>query len=224
MVRTESYNKSMKIDIKEVNRYLGYRSDIFYDKSLEALVNECVVELESVAKPSVCFDIYDVSLFEDDVIDFGFGRIRSKSLTKNFSDCKKCIVFVATVGIDVDRLINKYSVTSPAKAVIMQSAGACAIEKWCDILCERFCSLADAEGKSLKPRFSPGYGDLNLEIQRKIIDALGCQKRIGVTLTQGLMMIPSKSVSAIVGISDKFYHCTKRKCELCDNKNCDFRS
>ena len=56
------------------------------------------------------------------------------------------------------------------------------------------------EGLALRPRFSPGYGDLPLEFQRDFFRILRPQRRIGVTLTDACLMVPSKSVTALVGI------------------------
>lgn len=56
----------------------------------------------------------------------------------------------------------------------------------------------------LKPRFSAGYGDLPLEVQKDIFRVLDCPRKIGLTLNDSLLMSPTKSVTAIVGIEDEF--------------------
>ena len=80
-----------------------------------------------------------------------------------------------------------------------------------------------AEGKFLKPRFSPGYGDLPLEMQRDIFRVLDCSRKIGLTLNESLLMSPSKSVTAIVGIGGEEYQKEKNKCGACPNLDCAFR-
>ena len=54
-----------------------------------------------------------------------------------------------------------------------------------------------------KPRFSPGYGDLSLEVQKEIFSLLDCPRKIGVSLGDSLLMTPSKSVTAIIGYGTK---------------------
>ena len=92
----------------------------------------------------------------------------------------------------------KYSKISPVKALIFQAIGAERIEKLCDVFCKDI-----AKERKTKPRFSPGFGDLPLTIQKDIFAALDCGKNIGLSLTDSMLMSPTKSVTAIVGIISK---------------------
>ena len=82
------------------------------------------------------------------------------------------------------------------KALLFQAMGGERIEALCDVFCD---SIAEEYGVGLKPRFSPGYGDLSIECQKEIFDILGYQKKIGLTLTDSFMMSPTKSVTALFG-------------------------
>ena len=81
----------------------------------------------------------------------------------------------------------------------------------------------------IKPRFSPGYGDVPLEIQKDIVMLLDCAKRIGVSLNDSLLMSPSKSVTAFIGLQEPSGKMDKRevkstnKCAACAKTDCDFR-
>jgi cobalamin-dependent methionine synthase I len=112
----------------------------------------------------------------------------SGSLARFLEGSERVTVFAATVGLGVDRLINRYVSVSPVKALLFQAIGAERIEA----LCENFCKEL-----GLKKRFSPGYGDFALAAQREIFSLLGCEKRIGLSLTDSLLMTPTKSVTAI---------------------------
>ena len=59
---------------------------------------------------------------------------------------------------------------------------------------------AVAKGMSLRPRFSPGYGDLPLTVQKEFMTLLDCAHLIGINLNESLLMSPSKSVTAIIGM------------------------
>ena len=111
--------------------------------------------------------------------------------------CKSCLIVL--IGHEIDRLIKKYGVISPAKAVVFQGLGAERIEALCDL----FCADLESEGLTARPRFSPGYGDLPLELQRDIFRTLDCPRRIGATLNQSLLISPTKSVSAVVGLKKR---------------------
>ena len=84
---------------------------------------------------------------------------------------------------------------------------------------------AEREGLFTRPRYSPGYGDLPLGLQREISRILNMPKEIGVSLTEALLMTPSKSVTALVGVSDKPGECRSRGCEDCSaSGNCPYRA
>lgn len=213
----------LKIDRSEIYRYLGYKNPTDADLKVKELIEELTEEIEAKAECRVCFDKYPVCFNQGREIDLGFLRLKSASLEKNLKGCISVCVFVATIGIAVDRLIQKYVRTFPSKAVIIQSVGAAGIEKWCDIFCDTLKSRELQSGHYLRPRFSPGYGDFPLESQNKIFSFLDCGRKIGVTLTDGFQMLPSKSVSGIIGISKQTTDCTLSGCEYCNNFKCEFR-
>lgn len=183
------------INRAEILRYAGFAKDTSRDFDM---AEECINEISGRLVYKICYMTVKVSQSEG-VTDLEFMKTESQSLGKRLSGCREAVVFVATVGIEIDRLIAKYSVTSPAKALLFQAIGA-----------ERVESLADAFEKELsqtgsvilKERFSPGYGDLPIECQREIFSALDCSRKIGVSLNESLLMSPSKSISAIIGVLD----------------------
>lgn len=184
-----------RIDKKEALRFLGYYGA--KDTSgIEAEFAECEKLLLPALSPKACFEEFCIS--RGDMLDLGFAKTESKSLEKNLEGCGKIVVFAATVGAETDRLILKYGKLSPARALILQAMGSAAIECWCDdvnaIITEKYGAT--------KPRFSCGYGDLPLELQRDIFSALGVTKRLGITLSDNLFMTPTKSVTAIIGIKN----------------------
>ena len=104
-----------------------------------------------------------------------------------------------TVGSEVDRLLARYGKLSVAKAVVMQAAAAAMVEAYCNELNAMWKKEYLEKGLYLRPRFSPGYGDFPLSAQKQILDGLEAGKRIGITLTEGFLMLPSKSVTAVIG-------------------------
>ena len=105
----------------------------------------------------------------------------------------------------------------------MGAVATCTIENWCDVFLKKLKDSNNFKNKFFRPRFSPGYGDVPLEVQSDIFKILDCPKNIGVTLTDALLMTPTKSVSAIVGVSDKSSDCHKNGCKDCNKLNCDYR-
>lgn len=112
--------------------------------------------------------------------------------------CSECIVMVATLGIGVDRLIAKEQHLSVSDAFV--------IDAMADALIESLCDNAEREltkGMDAAPRFSPGYADFPLGVGKEIVGRLGADMRLGISFTESGLMIPRKSVSAIVCIRSK---------------------
>ena len=147
----------------------------------------------------VCYSEFDIKL-DGDICDLNFAKIESRDLLNCLASCEKVIVFGATVGLQLDRLILRYGKTESSLAVCLQAIGAERIEALCDTFCDDIAKKYSNDGKKLRPRFSAGYGDLPLGFQREIFASLNCEKHIGLTLNDSLIMSPTKSVTAIIGI------------------------
>ena len=191
MVYIKTY-KAPKINKKEILRYARVEHT---DEQTEALLDRCIVEAEPTLSYKICYTRFPSSV-DGDTVDLGFTRVVSHSLAICLKECDEIILFCATVGTELDRLIKRHSLLSPATAVILQALGSERVEA----LCDEFCAdMAKETGRELRPRFSPGYGDLPLELQRDIFSIL-CPSKIGVALSDNLFMTPSKTVTAIIGI------------------------
>lgn len=190
MVLTKSYS-DIPVNIREVLRYAKAPGE----DSLPGL-QACIKECEKETSMKVCYDVLPITVTEAGV-DFGFAYADSALLAKNLSGCESALVFAATAGIRLDRIIEKYNRISPSKALICNSYGAERVES----LCDRFCKeIKEESGMGSRPRFSPGYGDLPLDFQREIFRYLSPEKNAGITLNDSLLMSPSKSVTAIMGL------------------------
>lgn len=184
------------LDRGEMLRYAGARGDA---PEIRALLEECISEAEGRVRYTVCYAEFPIKR-EGGALDLGFTSTESSALAKNLSGCESIVLFAATVGLEIDRLIARYSSLSPTKALLFDALGGERIESLCNSFCRDIEAKKRAEGKVLRPRFSAGYGDFPIEEQVKIFAALDCPKRIGVSLNESLLMSPSKSVTALIGI------------------------
>lgn len=213
----------MRADRKETLRYLGYRGQEIETQILQ-LIEEAATELERSSTPKSIYREYECEVTPDK-IKLGELEIHSKNLAVNLKGCERAVLLAATIGRAADYMIKKYSISNMAKATVVQAAGAACIESYVDEVEEAIRKDAAKRGLYLRPRFSPGYGDFALDYQRNIFQILECHKRIGVTLTEGNLMMPSKSVTAIIGLTTKEREsCQMETCSLCDKTDCEFRT
>ncbi len=168
------------------------------EENLE-LLESCLDELCKGLYYKVCYTELSVNVLEN-CVKIGETVCHSSGLAKNLQGCRRAVIFAASIGLFPDRCIKKYGSLSPSRALIIDAIGSERVESLCDVFCEDMKKEAERRGESLRPRFSPGYGDLSLNAQKDIFALLDPPKNIGVTLSESLLMMPSKSVTAIAGI------------------------
>ena len=175
----------------ELSARLGYRAD-----RNDALLARAMRELLSVADVSYGYALVRAEYTECGV-DLGFGAIESQALMKNLEKSDTVYVFAVTLGLMVDRLIKKKAALSAADGFVYNAVASA--------LAEAACDLAESEiigDDDCRPRFSPGYADFSLSHQRDLLAMLDAEHRIGIALTDSLLMIPTKSITAVIGVKN----------------------
>lgn len=211
----------MDIRTKEAVRYLGYGRHAIDERTLE-LIRDSFKELEQVADVRFVYRIFEITEQNENELIIGTLKIQSKNLSKNLKGCREVVVFGATLGIGVDLLMKKYSISDMTKAVVLQACAAAFLEENCDQMQKQIAEELD-KGLYLRPRFSPGYGDFSVFHQQELLQMLEASKKIGLTMTEGYMLTPSKSVTALMGISEEAKMCNIKGCEACTKKDCIYR-
>lgn len=212
----------MRTDVirKETLRYLGLGSAEPDEKTLE-MVNRAIALLSERCRPKNTSRIVEISAGTGDIRLEGGTVIYSESITRVMSDCSRMLVFGATLGTEADILIKRETAANIAMGAVMQATAAAYIEEYCDELQTELNKRFSAEGEPLGDRFSPGYGDFALEYQRELFAILDCPRRIGLTLTDSFIMIPSKSVTAVIPIGGS---CGRQLgCRYCKKTDCQYR-
>ena len=193
---------------KEAIRYLGYGRHAVDDHTLK-LVESCFEELSQAACGRIVYRIFELEFPES-------GRIL-------LTGCKKAVLLGATLGPKVDLLLRKYSIGDMARVVTLQACAAAMLEEYLDEWQTALEADMKKEGYYIRPRFSPGYGDFDIAHQDMILRMLDTAKKIGLTLTGGNMLTPSKSVTAVIGLSETETSCHIKGCEACQKKDCAYR-
>ena len=194
-------------DMKETARYLGYSRFVSPDQDVSGLMEKAAREMAEVMKAQAVFEMFDLTVFSirptdystTAEISFADVTLQSRDLGNNLKDCKKVALLAATIGPQIDALIRRHSSLDPVYASILQATGAMFIEEVVDLVNDEIKKIAEAAGLKTRPRYSPGYGDVPLEVQRDFFRLLPCT-RIGLTLMDTLIMAPEKSVTAFVGL------------------------
>ena len=192
-------SKDFSPDFKEVARYLGYSRTVSPDQDVSGLMEKAADEMAAIMKPQAVFEVFDLTVGLESELSFADVSLHSRDLSRNLAGCSKVALLAATLGPQVDALIRRHSSTDPVYASILQATGPMYIEELVDLVNEEIKKIAASQGLKTKPRYSPGYGDVSLEVQKDFFRLLPCT-RIGLTLMDTLIMAPEKSVTAFVGL------------------------
>ena len=178
----------------EMLRYARCGDGVGVEKEVEQ-AQRLVDDLIRPAAAAVVFDIKrdGEKLFVADT------ELEGKSIKKLLAPCNKCVVMAITVGFELDMKIAALGSSSPALSLLADAAASSAVEDACDACCE---SIESELGVKLTPRFSPGYGDLPMNIQPALLTLTNARRDLGLTVGSGCMLSPIKSVTAIAGIKE----------------------
>lgn len=212
----------MIINRQEILRYLGYGRNI-PDERTDILIDECIEEVMQVMECRSTYRRFPLEICGKGLMRVCGIEFHSENLAKNLRDCEEVIFMAATLGPGPDRLMNRYQKLHISKAAVLQATAAAAIESYCNELQSEIADDLSGENLFLRPRFSPGYGDLSLNVQADFLGMLDAAKQAGIVLSDGGVMIPEKSVTAVIGISRTNESCHMDGCESCEKINCAYR-
>lgn len=212
------------VNIREIRRYLGY-GNTMPDAQTEALIDESIRVLQETSRPRSLTQAYPLETSADGTLVFADVRIQSKGLAYNLRGCNNVVLMAATLGVEVDRCIARETAKSMARAVVFQATAAELIEGYCNQINAEVTTQYACQGQYTRPRFSPGYGDFSIAHQIDFARLLQTPKKIGLTVTDTMMLVPIKSVTAIIGLSafKRGDEAIKNKCKRCSMLNCSFR-
>ena len=212
----------IKVDKKEVYRYLGYRKNqTISNATIDQMIDGCIDKMQQVAVPRYSYKLLPLSV-SNEIITIGEMQIKSQNLCRNLQNCDHVYLMAATIGMGVDRLIKRANLTDIPAAAIYQAIGAAMVEAVVDDVNEEIRTIEAAKGRYTHPRYSPGYGDCDLSTQKPFLSYFS-NDQLGITLTDSYLMIPSKSVTAFIGVSDQPWLSNASPCDTCTQIDCRMR-
>ena len=189
----------LQIPLREVLHFLGWRGTPVDEPLLAQIRDLCDLAVREV-RPRMAERRFPLA---------PDGSLAGTSMTPKGNDvramlapCREAVLLAATLGAESERLLLRMQAKDAAQALLLDAVLSAAIEAVLDAREEALRGELAAQGRYLTDRFSPGYGDMPLAQTREICEVLGAQRAIGLTVSAGGVMIPRKSVTAILGISD----------------------
>lgn len=196
--------KPLRLDTKQWLGRLGVNGGA--DERLRVSMEACEKQLLQAARPQGIYRILELDAL----------KLDGTAIRKHLEGCREMTVMAATLGADVDRMLRTAQIRDMADAFLLDCGASVLIEQVCDLLEKQIRQESDC---FLTGRYSPGYGDLPIGTQGQLLEALDAGRKIGLTVNKNHIMIPRKSVTAILGMADhpvKGYLAACGECTLRD--------
>lgn len=213
------------IPFNEVCRYLGYRAGKQPDEGVTQIIRSSIELIANLSQPRAIYRAFHIEAVHNGVKFVGTRFVlQGNQIQRHLEKSSRCILMAATLGAQVDKLILRTQVVDMVKALVLDSCATAAIECVCDDTQTQAVQTFAHPGQSCTSRYSPGYGDLPLSAQKDFIDLLDTGRQIGLSLSSSLALIPSKSVTAVIGIQDGAGKRIRQSCQMCSQYgNCLYR-
>lgn len=197
----------------ETAGYMGVRA-VTADPATAALLDKYEPLVRGALRPAYVYRETAVRFLPEGVQLEGMAELLTgEDIRRHLEGCSRCVVLAATVSTAADRLIRQTAVTDTAGAFAVDCLCSAAVEQVCRKAEEEI--FADVQGKFRTWRFSPGYGDLPLELQGVFLGFVNAQRRIGLTVSESCMLNPTKSVTAVIGICEAEPEHRESGCDVC---------
>lgn len=210
----------MKIPVEEALRYIGAAHA---DSTTRKLAEETAGMLEERLQPRFLWRPFSISREGTEIrLEEAGLRLPGRMAETMLAECDTAVLMACTLGAGFDRLMKEWEARNMAKAAMMDACGSAWTESVCDEaereirnrFPDRFCT----------DRFSPGYGDLPLSLQPDILRALDAGRKLGITANDSFLLLPCKSVTAVIGLSFRMQRARIRGCAYCGLRaDCEYR-
>ena len=187
---------------------------------LEALLDDCTEMICKAVQPRTVWRMLPVE-HSDEGVRLGGLLLGGQDIALHLTGCRQAVLLAATLSAPVDALIRRAEASDMMKAVMLDAVAGAAIESVCNDLEQSLHETLDFPYYT--ERFSAGYGDFPLHQQKDLITMLDAPRKIGLTVTQHNTLLPMKSVTAIIGLSDQPVrdarrYCCGKSCAECPNR------
>ena len=214
-----------EIDKSETKRYAGLRTSSFK----EGIIEEACELARLIIKPTGIWNMYDYDPQTQAIGTVPPFKLEGEAIKKHLMDCNKVIIIAVTVGIEIENQITEmFKKGKYGLSIMLDAAATAAVEQSADLMEKAIKEQVSRKGYKMKWRFSPGYGDWPMEQQTEMLNHAQGEK-IGITLTDSLMLEPRKSITAIIGLYSNVEKCSdieqnkSHDCKLCNKIDCPAR-
>ncbi len=220
--KPKAINKKEIIQFLSLGKNAGIEIPQKLDKQIEEMYNKA---LQMILPKYCCSAVLPITKTQSGIqIDNTNITLEGNDIALHLENCHSIIVFCATLGQGIDKQLLSLQLTDMASYFLLDACANSCIEQVADIAQQQIIDNFKKQNEYFTMRYSPGYGDLPLSLQPEIIKLLNTEKQIGVTCTKTYLLMPKKSITAIIGVSKVAVTGRLSTCNTCNIKDkCEYR-
>ena len=214
-------------------RYLGY-ADQAIDSNMEARIQRAIDLCERELIPTGVYGIFPVASAESKAAAVSLVGtslvLPGAAIRKHLQGAVEVALMAVTLGLESERVLRQEAALSATDGLLVDAAASSLVDEAAEALEQEIARQATRVGLRAGHRFSPGYGDLPLLVQPEFLRTIQTDKLLGMSVTEGCLLVPSKSVTAVVGlfpVTEKPANAAEPKLDLCSlcsmNASCTLR-
>ena len=192
------FDVALELDRKTVLQNLGY-GDAEADPQTAEMLEEAAKEIQQAAQPRWIWGKFALQGMQLDGTAFA---MQGQDIQKHLAGCGAIYLLALTLGMQVEQQIRKAEATDMGKAVLLDSCASALIEQYADAGEALLQEQAQKENLFITGRYSPGYGDFPITSQPQVLGLLNAQRAIGLSVSGSGILLPRKSITAVIGIAD----------------------
>ncbi len=214
------------IDREPVLRYLGYQPG---KQELSAAILELVdgeiAGSAAIQQPRAVYTTWEVEAVTDRQVSLKGTPLAlvGADIARHLARAEWVTVMAATVGPRVEPAVAEmFAGGEYSRAVVVDAVASEGAEQTAEAVNQIIAGEAKAAGYQTTSRYSPGYGDWDVRIQADLLLAAGAEA-IGISASDSSMLIPRKSVTAVIGWVRGDGPAASTGCFSCNMVNCPYR-
>lgn len=132
-------------------------------------------------------------------LDEGFS-LKGEWITNQLAGAEYLVAIICTVGPVISNTVSQTIPEDVVLGLAIDGVGSAGVEALAQMICSQVEDQAVLEGRQTTVPFSPGMIEWPVEQGQPQIFELLASENLGVRLTSSMVMIPSKSLSMLVGV------------------------
>lgn len=215
-----------QLDNLRIINHIGGKSVKNISYAAKQKIQTIISGFKEWVKPNIYYKKYPIDWIAPSSIGLcGDVELCSRKLAKTLSPCRDVVVFIATIGENLEKEVASLSRRNrTSMAYIMDAIGSVAVENTVERFQKLHAETYKKTSQYVSLRFSPGYCDWSIKEQEKIF-SLFDNDQLHVKLSDTYLMHPRKSISGVFGVTpplkSSFYR--YNPCRDCRKHNCDGR-